>query len=268
MTSKRIAYLAQLLAMVVLSLALVLPVAAKDPEVNVGAVEARLSAATLLAPRNLRAGTITEKSILLQWQDLSIGETSNQLEILDRNTGATSYRTLGRNTTTYELHDLTPSDRFTFRLRACDDTLCSAWSNAVDVTTQVDVRVELSWGAALCDLDLHVRTPGGQDIFFGNRGNIFAAPFVRLTEDDRGSGPAFESTLIDRGPGTYKIAVHNFGGCRALAGSDARVRIFQGHKVLGDFVVPATGTGSYWYVANLTGSQVTPVNTLSSSLPI
>lgn len=87
------------------------------------------------APSNLNASAPSSSTIDLAWADNSSDETRFELE---RSTDGNSFslRAMpGAATTTYTDGGLTAGTPYWYRVRACRDTLCSAYSNTASATT-------------------------------------------------------------------------------------------------------------------------------------
>jgi uncharacterized protein YfaP (DUF2135 family) len=130
--------------------------------------------------------------------------------------------------------------------------------------------IVLSWGPNPPDLDAHLLLPGNIPIFFGDEGSCTTQPFACLVVDvTSGFGP--ETMIITQvNPGTYEFIVHDFttgqGAFSALAASGARVEIYTPAGLIRTFTVP-NAIGVTWTVFRLTGSTITPVNTISTEPP-
>ncbi len=87
------------------------------------------------APSNLRTTLIRNRRIDLAWNDNSNNETRFELE---RKTGSGSYSNIANpaaNATTYSNTGLARRTTYTYRIRACNASGCSAYSNEVTATT-------------------------------------------------------------------------------------------------------------------------------------
>jgi Carboxypeptidase regulatory-like domain len=92
-------------------------------------------------------------------------------------------------------------------------------------TAASSVKIKLTWGENPSDVDSHLITPSGEQIYFGNEGSIGIAPFANLDVDDTTSfGP--EVITINRlMVGTYSYGIKLFGGTGTLTASPARVEL-------------------------------------------
>lgn len=114
------------------------------------------------------------------------------------------------------------------------------------------LRVVLTWDEDPDDLDSHLWLPAAQPyhIYYQNLGALSACPFAQLDIDDTsGFGP--ETVTIGQSvPGSYRYAVHRFGGTETLSQSAAIVQVFDAEGLVATFEVPQNGTGAeeWWHV--------------------
>lgn len=131
------------------ALDLVLPVTATTDSLNVqfqtqagstqpAKVNAILVGATQVlspaAPASLTATAASASQINLSWADRSANESSFQLEVSTNGATYTALPALGANVTTYVHSGLSPSTTYSYRLRACNTTGCSAPATASAAT--------------------------------------------------------------------------------------------------------------------------------------
>lgn len=128
-----------------------------------------------------------------------------------------------------------------------------------------DFRVVLTWGETPRDLDSHMITPNNIEIYYGNKTPTGAGANLDV-DDTSGFGPE-TTTITEQQTGTYTYFVYNFTGTPSITESDAVVRVYGSTGLINTFNVPTTGTGRYWNVFTLSGSTVTPVNTVSATDP-
>jgi uncharacterized protein YfaP (DUF2135 family)/uncharacterized protein YjdB len=139
------------------------------------------------------------------------------------------------------------------------------------VGTNVAWRFVLSWGASPRDLDSHLTgpVPGATNrfhVYFSSRGSATALPFARLDVDvTTGFGPE-TITIAQQFPGLYRYYVYQWSSDGAIPTSNARVDVYQGNTLVRQFY-PPQGTGRYWTVFEISGTTLTPVNTLGSTEP-
>ena len=133
-------------------------------------------------------------------------------------------------------------------------------------------RIVLSWGTTPSDLDAHLTGPlaGSASrfhVFFSTKGSLTASPFAQLDVDvTSGSGPE-TITIAQQIAGVYRYYVHNFGGtATGLKTSNARVDLYQGNTLVRQFFPPLQD-GIYWTVFEISGTDITSINTINNSAP-
>jgi len=130
-------------------------------------------------------------------------------------------------------------------------------------------RSILIWGRLPQDLDSHVVLPDGSEVNFNSR--ISGDKHVTLDVDAlKGYGPE-TVTFEDLAPGLYKFYVNRFTNEAPLSQSNAKVRIFKGNKMLGEYSVPTDNDiFENWHVFNIDTSSdsVQIVNKLIESPPV
>lgn len=119
------------------------------------------------------------------------------------------------------------------------------------------VSIKLTWGAAPSDLDSHLWTPSGTEVYYGSKGQLAAAPFANLDVDDTSSFGPEVVTITKLMVGTYKYAVRNYSGHAdgPMAASGARVELVLPGGRTELFVPPASGETAatdYWTLFDLT----------------
>ena len=134
-------------------------------------------------------------------------------------------------------------------------------------------RIVLTWGRLPPDLDAHLTGPtqnqDGFHICWINRGNAANSPFAFLDNDEVGGFGPETITISQQITGTYRFYVYDFTNgvsptSTPLSESGARVQVFRGNALVNDFSVPS-GAGTLWTVFTLSGTTVTPVNTLTTT---
>jgi titin len=103
------------------------------------------------APSNLRAGTVTSRSIQILWTDNATNETSFQVAYTF---DGTRYVSVAANTTTWTLTGITPGYYYYFYVRACNSAGCSAWSNGLAVPTWWSATAAAAPGAEAANPDI------------------------------------------------------------------------------------------------------------------
>ncbi len=139
-----------------------------------------------------------------------------------------------------------------------------------------ELRIVLSWGADPSDLDSHLWVPQGTgyyEVYFSDQGDCSADPWACLDVDDTTSYGPETITIAQLQSGTYSYAVHWYAGTGSWAGSEAVVRVYDSGGLIATYTAPnnanepgASGA-EWWYVFDLTGTTLTPKNTLSTNPP-
>ncbi len=124
-----------------------------------------------------------------------------------------------------------------------------------------ETRIVLTWREDPSDLDSHLEGPDGNGgrfhVFYGNpdEGDV-------MLDNDVTEGYGPETITITRQQeGEYVYYVYNFSGnADALSTSGATVSVYRGSQLIQTFEVPLSGTGLYWTVFTMNGTEITPVN--------
>jgi hypothetical protein len=90
---------------------------------------------SVAAPGGLRVSSLTSSSVSLAWTDASTFETAYKVERSTNGGAFTTVATLGRNTTKYTNSGLSPSTRYTYRLRTVAGSISSGASSSATATT-------------------------------------------------------------------------------------------------------------------------------------
>lgn len=168
-------------------------------------------------------------------------------------------------------------------------------------TPATTYRAVLSWGSTESDLDLHVTGPlnpndtsttigsnnaprfhvgptsadpqnsypygsaaSGSDPFSPIIPGATTETYLDQDQANHGVDNGNETvTILTQQPGIYRFYVYNNSGAGYLAYSGAKVQIYRGTTLLQSFTVP-NKAGTTWYVCDIDGSTVTPVNTMST----
>ena len=135
-----------------------------------------------------------------------------------------------------------------------------------------DIRFVLTWGESPADLDSHLTGPiSGSTrfhVYFSNKLYPSTGTAVAtLDHDDTSSYGPETITLTRTSGGVYRYSVFDYTDRAAttgsaLAGSGAQVRVYQGSSLIGTYNVP-NHAGNLWKVLEISGSTVTPLNTMS-----
>lgn len=128
-------------------------------------------------------------------------------------------------------------------------------------------RIVLTWGRDPEDLDSHLWTPDGEHIWYGH----MAGRNADLDVDDTTSFGPETITIRKLVEGTYVYAIKHYSGSGTLAGSGAKVDVFNPTGLVRSFTNPpcTTGKGSWWVVFKLhvrsSGVEIESVNKCLSS---
>ncbi len=121
------------------------------------------------------------------------------------------------------------------------------------------ITMRLNWGLVPSDLDSHLITPSGTEVFYAGRGNLVAAPFAALDVDDTDSYGPEVITLTKLMVGTYKYFIHNYSGQTSSNGagrfsnSSLRVELNAPGRPVSLYTWtytrnPETDTTNYWHL--------------------
>ncbi len=134
-------------------------------------------------------------------------------------------------------------------------------------------RFVLTWGDTPNDLDSHLTGPisGSADrfhVYYSDKGRRNQAPYDSLDWDDTYQFGPETISIYQQFSGVYRYSVHNFSNrsenpSTVLSESGARVSIYQGNNLVRTFNVPNSIGGTLWTVFELSGSSITPINTMT-----
>jgi hypothetical protein len=130
-------------------------------------------------------------------------------------------------------------------------------------------KLTLTWGATPPDLDNHLWLPTSNQyhVYYGTKGSLTAFPWANLDVDDsNGYGP--ENIVIAKPyNGTYVVAARYLAG--NIAGKGAVMKYYLGSYLVSSWTVPSSGTGGWWYVADINGFTGAPTtrNQIRSASP-
>jgi hypothetical protein len=148
-----------------------------------------------------------------------------------------------------------------------------------DVWTAV---LEWRGWCGMYELDSYLWLPGTLPprnrymVCFFDRGNLNAPPYARFVRDEPGEmpdrfwRPLYVETLTfrTRYTGTYTFAVNDCNGWGNWWCADAVVRLYKGSALVGTYLVrEARGSGDWWTVFRISGTTVTPVQSIGSDFP-
>lgn len=135
------------------------------------------------------------------------------------------------------------------------------------------MRFVLNWGASPLDIDSHLNTPSieGQTyhIYYGSQGSATSAPYAALDHDvTSGYGPE-TMTIYQMFEGTYQYYIYNYSGSPEITTSQAVLQIYNDNGLMQTLQIPTTGTGLYWNVCEINGSngQLTIHNVIQEDAP-
>jgi len=122
-----------------------------------------------------------------------------------------------------------------------------------------NMRFVLNWGESPSDLDSHLNTPDieGQayHVYYGDEGSENSAPYAVLDYDiTTGYGPE-TMTIYQMYSGTYQYYIHNYSDTPDITTSQAVVQIYNESGLIKTLQVPISGTGLYWYICDVNGSN-------------
>jgi hypothetical protein len=120
---------------------------------------------------------------------------------------------------------------------ACGSASCATLGTGTITLQDPLMRTILTWGQYPSDLDSHTVGTGSvasTHVWYVDKGNLGAAPFIGLDTDDVSSyGPEITTVMPSVAPGTYRFCVHNYSGeppagttQGSLAASQATVDVF------------------------------------------
>ena len=136
-----------------------------------------------------------------------------------------------------------------------------------------EIRFVLNWSDSPSDLDSHLNTPEiegtNYHIYYSSQGSATTAPYAALDHDvTTGYGPE-TMTIYQLFNGTYQYYIYNYSTEPEMTSSQAVVQIYNANGLLQTLPIPTSGTGLYWYVCDVNGSngQITIKNTIQETAP-
>jgi hypothetical protein len=134
-----------------------------------------------------------------------------------------------------------------------------------------EMRIVLTWGQDPSDLDSHLWLPASHKyhIYWNHRGDCNNDPYACLDVDDRTSYGPETITIVERFSGMYRFAVHRYAGTGSLTTSGARVQVYNDTGLVGDYPVPSSGSGDWWFVLEIDGNSgaITLRNIIQATSP-
>lgn len=169
-----------------------------------------------------------------------------------------------------------------------DDTYMSSYMNIKvlgnrDVPNQDGViskevidgqlRIVLTWGDNPNDLDSHLITPYGDEVFYGSQESYYDNTLVAALDlDDTDSFGPETTTIYDAVGGVYTFYVYDYSNGNIsdeLAYSGASVKVYSGNRMASayTFSVPQ-GEGGYWTVFEYDSNSGTiiPINKVDGDI--
>ena len=132
-----------------------------------------------------------------------------------------------------------------------------------------NVRIVLTWGENPRDLDSHLLTPSGEEVYWVNTDPPEAG--ANLDRDDVSSYGPETITITEPQLGTYQYWVYQYSSTGSLTSSEAVVELYDSTGLFKAYTVPTSGSGRYWHVVTMEydGSQflVTDVDQIQSTEP-
>jgi PKD repeat protein len=134
-------------------------------------------------------------------------------------------------------------------------------------------RFVLTWGELPLDLDSHLKTPviegNAYHIFYNNKGSATTAPYAILDIDDVTSYGPETTTIYELKPGEYHYYIKNYSESPEITTSNAVVQIYNDNGLMQTLQVPTTGTGLFWDVFTMNGSNgaISVINQITTTEP-
>jgi PKD repeat protein len=134
-------------------------------------------------------------------------------------------------------------------------------------------RFVLTWGELPYDVDSHLKTPtiegNNYHIFYGDQGSATSPPYAILDIDDQVSFGPETITIYELKTGEYHYYIHNYSQSPDITTSSAVVQIFNENGLLQTLQVPTSGTGLYWDVCTLNGTNgsISVINQITNTEP-
>ena len=146
-------------------------------------------------------------------------------------------------------------------------------TNVTPILPSGETRIVLTWGATPSDLDSHLTGPtlGGTrfHVYYGSRTYMESSTIYAILDRDVVGGYGPETTTIHvQIPGVYRFSVRNFSGEVALSNSGAEVKVYRSSGLVATFNVPLGQAGTVWSVFEMNGNTITPVNSMSNTIPL
>lgn len=143
-----------------------------------------------------------------------------------------------------------------------------------NIITNSGYRIVLIWGESPYDLDSHLFTPdisGNQyHVYFADEGDLYNPPFAILDVDDVSSYGPETITISQTFDGDYYYSVYQYSSDGNLSSSSATINLYGKDGFIQSWNVPLTGSGLWWNVFKIDGSNgtITSINQLSDYNPL
>ncbi len=138
----------------------------------------------------------------------------------------------------------------------------------VPETSGNDYRITLEWDANPRDEDAHIvgDVPGDFHVYYRNKSYKKDNELLANLDHDDTQGNGFETiTLKVSDSGTYRYYVHHYAGSGTLATSNAKVKVYQGERLIKQYNVPVDQSGKYWHVFDIVNNEVVSVNQITNN---
>lgn len=145
-----------------------------------------------------------------------------------------------------------------------------------------EFRIVLSWSNKPKDLDSHLTGPrvdGGRFHLYykyaNSNGGSQASDYYQLDLDntDIVSKPNIPetTTIVTQLDGVYRYSVHDYtneghADSEAMSQSNATVNVYKGSVLVATYHMPTNVKGTIWTVFELSGNEITPINTISNGM--
>ena len=168
-----------------------------------------------VAPTNLRTTSVSASSIGLAWNDAS--DTEQEFE-LQRSTGATfiEIATPSTNATTYTDGGLSASAEYRYRIRACNDSGCSDWSNTLTVGAQPTAPTGLATTSVTTSaIGLSWVDQSATETRFELQRSVDGGSFTEIAEPAANATSYSDANVSPDTEYAYRIRACNARGCSA-----------------------------------------------------
>lgn len=136
---------------------------------------------------------------------------------------------------------------------------------------ETDYRIVLTWGETPSDLDSHLVGAYGNRNFEVYYSSKEFGDAINLDIDDTSSfGPETITVYYDSEFGRCEYYVHDFSNSSysastALSYSNAKVMVYKGQYLIGEYNVPVGYSGNCWHVFEIVDGEIIPINVIDSN---